>query len=86
MSYRNTIFHGSAAQMADLPDASVDLIFTSPPYEARKVYHTADGDIGRLRGDEFIAALKPIMRSVTGYSSQAVTSFELSRTVLRWSF
>ena len=45
--------------MADLPDASVDLIFTSPPYEARKVYHTADGDIGRLRGDEFIAALKP---------------------------
>ena len=61
MSYRNTIFHGSAAQMADLPDASVDLIFTSPPYEARKVYHTADGDIGRLRGDEFIAALKPIM-------------------------
>ena len=61
LSYRNTIFHGSAAQMADLPDASVDLIFTSPPYEARKVYHTADGDIGRLRGDEFIAALKPIM-------------------------
>ena len=47
--------------MKQLPDNSIDLIFTSPPYEARKVYHTEDGDIGRLRGDAFIEALRPIM-------------------------
>ena len=47
--------------MRELPEASIDLIFTSPPYEARKVYAAPDGDIGRLRGDAFLAALKPIM-------------------------
>jgi site-specific DNA-methyltransferase (adenine-specific) len=59
--FHNKIFCGSSSKMKDLPDNSVDLIFTSPPYEARKVYHTADGDIGRMRGDDFIDVLRPIM-------------------------
>lgn len=39
LNFHNKIYHGSATNMQDIPDQSVHLIFTSPPYfEARKEY------------------------------------------------
>ena len=39
LNFYNKIYHGSATNMQDIPDQSVHLIFTSPPYfEARKEY------------------------------------------------
>ncbi|KAB2935158.1 MAG: site-specific DNA-methyltransferase [Leptonema illini] len=35
---KNTILHSSSEKMADLPDASVHLMVTSPPYNAAKEY------------------------------------------------
>ena len=58
---QNRIFESSCADMKELPDNSVDLIFTSPPYESRKKYDTPDGDLGRLREGAFLDALKPIL-------------------------
>ena len=63
MGFRNTVFQGDAASMGSLPDGSVDMIFTSPPYESRKRYGDADArDLGRLQGDAFVAALEPVLR------------------------
>jgi len=63
VALRNTVICGNAAAMDALPDASVDLIFTSPPYESRKRYgDDASGDLGRLQGDAFLGALEPVLR------------------------
>src|ERR1035441_9689513 len=40
-----TIYHGDCREvLADLPDGSIDLTVTSPPYNCRKEYGTADDE------------------------------------------
>jgi DNA modification methylase len=58
---RLTILHGDAAAL-DLPDASVDLIVTSPPYFGLRSYQDGGEHYARQVGDEatpgeFVAAL-----------------------------
>lgn len=50
----NTIFHGSSEKMAELPDASVHLMVTSPPYNVGKDY---DEDLSM---EEYLAFLKRV--------------------------
>lgn len=50
----NTIFHASSEKMADLPDASVHLMVTSPPYNVGKDY---DEDLSM---EEYLAFLKRV--------------------------
>lgn len=58
-------FHAGdcAALLAQLPDASVDLVFTSPPYEGQRTYE--DGMPGggkfRLRGQAWVDWLAPLI-------------------------
>jgi len=50
----DTIFHASSEKMADLPDASVHLMVTSPPYNVGKDY---DKDLSM---EEYLAFLKRV--------------------------
>src|SRR5574341_1076273 len=54
----NKIFNGSAERMAELPDSSVHLMVTSPPYNVGKDY---DED---LRLDEYLAFLNRVWAEV----------------------
>lgn len=52
-----------ATLMAQLPDASVDLAFTSPPYEGQRTYEAGmpGGGKFRLRGQAWVDWLAPIV-------------------------
>lgn len=58
-----TLYHGDAlAVLADLPDASVDCVVTSPPYFGLRDYGV-DGQIGAESSPaEFVAALVAVLR------------------------
>lgn len=53
----------SAELLAAMPDASVDLVFTSPPYEGQRTYETGmpDGAKFKLRGQAWVDWLAPII-------------------------
>lgn len=59
--YLNKVFCGSSARMAELPAGSIDLIFTSPPYEKLRHYSDSPEDLGNYRGEEFVARLRPVL-------------------------
>lgn len=60
--YLNKVFCSSSAQMAELPDESIDLIFTSPPYEKLRRYSDSPDDLGNYQGEEFVGKLAPVLR------------------------
>lgn len=60
-SFLNQIFSKSAAKMGELPDGSVDLVFTSPPYERVKRYSDSPEDLGNYQGAEFVERLLLIL-------------------------
>jgi site-specific DNA-methyltransferase (adenine-specific) len=47
--------------MGEIPDAAIDLIFTSPPYEKLKHYSDNPEDLGNYQGTEFVDRLKPVL-------------------------
>jgi modification methylase len=58
---RHELVLGDARQMDTLPDASVHLVLTSPPYWTLKRYNDLPGQLGHVQDyDEFIAALDAI--------------------------
>ncbi len=57
----NAIFCTSSEQMHELPDNSIDLIFTSPPYEDRRDYSDDPEDLGNYAGLDFLLRLKAVM-------------------------
>ncbi len=60
------VFHGSSTQMSDLPDSSVALVVTSPPYFVGKEYELAvtgeAGAVSRVPGTylEFLDMLRAV--------------------------
>jgi DNA modification methylase len=62
---RNQVIVGDARQqLATLPDASVDMVLTSPPYFRLRNYHV-DGQLGLEREiEEWVTALRGIARQL----------------------
>ncbi len=56
--WADTIYHGSATDMAPLPDNGVALAFTSPPYNVGKEY---EGDVTL---DGYLAMIRAVAREV----------------------
>jgi modification methylase len=62
---RHELIHGDARRMASLPDESVHLVLTSPPYWTLKRYNDSAGQLGHVQEhvqdyDAFIEALDEI--------------------------
>lgn len=84
----NSILHGDAVEMMKkLPDNSIDLIVTSPPYDSIRDYngeysldlHTTGIEIERILKDGGIAAM--VIQDQTKNFAKTVTSF---RTIVDW--
>ncbi|MGD9641569.1 MAG: DNA methyltransferase [Elusimicrobiales bacterium] len=60
--YLSRVFCRSSSLMAELPDESMDLIFTSPPYEKLRRYSDSPDDLGNYQGEEFVGKLAPVLR------------------------
>lgn len=59
--YIDQVYAKSCSDMAELPDASVDLVVTSPPYEAMRSYSDHPEDLGNAQGPEFVGLMrKPV--------------------------
>src|SRR5206468_12656470 len=58
---RHELILGDARQMDTLPDASVHLVLTSPPYWTLKRYNDSEGQLGHVQDyDHFVAALDAV--------------------------
>lgn len=57
----NQVYCSNAAAMRELPDASVDMVFTSPPYERLRYYSDNPDDLGNYEGAEFALKLLPVL-------------------------
>lgn len=61
---RHDLLLGDAREMLALPDQSVHLILTSPPYWTLKRYNDSPSQLGHIREyDEFIEALDSVWKS-----------------------
>lgn len=58
------VFIKSCQSMAELPDASIDCVVTSPPYEQMKRYGDSPEDMGNYQGLAFIEKLRPAVREI----------------------
>ncbi len=60
---RDRIFHGDARSMIDVPDRSIGLVVTSPPYFAGKAYEEALGE-GHIPADyvDYLQMLRDVFR------------------------
>jgi DNA modification methylase len=56
-SSNQKIVFGSSTEMSEIADASVDLIFTSPPYWNLKEYGTAQDEIGHTSYETYLGDL-----------------------------
>lgn len=55
------LFHGDSRNAADLPENSIHLVVTSPPYWTLKRYNDSDDQLGHVADyDEFIDALDAV--------------------------
>lgn len=84
--FSGQVFAKSCSDMAELPDSSVDLVVTSPPYETMKSYSEHPEDLGRAQGREFIHSmrgpveeicrvLKPTGSAFINFQHQTIGSF-----------
>lgn len=59
----HTLFLGDARQLDMIPDESVHLIVTSPPYWTLKTYEDSEGQLGHVEGyDEFLDEMDRVWR------------------------
>ncbi len=62
---RHTIIQGDCRDMSAIPDGSVHLAITSPPYWTLKEYPERDGQLGAVEGfDQFLEELDKVWRHV----------------------
>jgi len=65
LATRHTLVLGDSRGMADIPDESVHLAVTSPPYWTLKEYVEAEGQLGQVEDyDEFLGQLDNVWRHV----------------------
>src|SRR5258708_7580818 len=55
------VYCKSSENMPELPDNSVDLILTSPPYEDARHYSNDPRDLGNFSGEEYLARLGVVL-------------------------
>jgi modification methylase len=61
----HTLILGDSRDLTSIPDESVHLVVTSPPYWTLKRYHGTDGQLGNLAEyDEFLAELDKVWQHV----------------------
>jgi len=62
---RHRLYLGDSRRMGSIPDGSVHLAVTSPPYWTLKEYPPHDGQLGRIEGyEEFLDELDKVWRDV----------------------
>lgn len=60
---QHRIIHGDARDLSQIPDGSVHLVVTSPPYWTLKRYNDGPGQLGHVEDyQEFLAALDAVWR------------------------
>lgn len=57
------LYHGDSRSMVAIPDASVHLVLTSPPYWSLKRYRDSEGQLGHVEDyDQFLDALDEVWK------------------------
>ena len=62
--YLDSVIAKSCRDMSELPDASIDCVVTSPPYERMREYSADPENLGNYSGEDFVARIRKPLEEV----------------------